>query len=791
MYVTILKKDLKRKKTMNIIILLFVIISTMFVSSSVNNISTVSSALDHYFDLGRVPDFFVVTKTYGKEDKNVLTVLEEEPAIQSYGVEPIFYAAPTQYNLGGKKLKTGQNVIFSSFEQSSAVFYDENNRKIESVCQGEVYLHTKEVIKNELKIGDVIHLQVGETSCDLKLAGSCKDAVLGSDMMGMSRFLMSQEDYDRLMKDPEADLAKGSLLYIKTNDVEEVEQQFTKINSNIIFMASRDVISTTYIMDIVTAYALLMISICLILIAFLALRFTITFTLSEEFREIGVMKAIGIQNPKIRGLYLVKYFAISIVGTVIGLVVGIPFSNFLIDSVSQNIVMEHTSGYWINLLCGILVVFIIMLFSYRCTRKVNQLSPIDAIRNGDNGERYRKKGFLRLSKSRIRPVIFMSINDIFSSLKRYMILMITFIIGLTVILLIVNTFNTLTSNELMSSFSFLPSDLYVENEPEIVKQLTTDGKENMQKRMTEIEHELASHSIPARCHVEIELKLTIIHDEYVAKSLAFQAIGVTTKQYSYLEGTAPVHENEIAITKRIADKLHAGIGDYVNISIGDEDREFLITALYESMINMGEGLRFNEDADISYEQNMGSFVYQITFENDPDSELFDQQVKTVKKLFKHQKVYVKEQYLDSLMGGIQTMVDGVRYIALCVLIIVCVLIAVLMERSLIAKEKSEIAIVKAIGFKNSTVIAWHTLRHVITLLFSTVVAILLSRPVTKLTTGQVFKMLGAGEAVHFEINPLEVCVIYPIITLSATIFAIFLTALLTRKITAADSSNIE
>ena len=59
MYRNILKKDLKRKKAMNIILLLFIIFATMFVSSSVNNIINVTTALDSYFEMADVPDYFV------------------------------------------------------------------------------------------------------------------------------------------------------------------------------------------------------------------------------------------------------------------------------------------------------------------------------------------------------------------------------------------------------------------------------------------------------------------------------------------------------------------------------------------------------------------------------------------------------------------------------------------------------------------------------------------------------------------------------------------------------------
>ena len=50
MYRRMILKDLKRKKTMNIILLLFVVLSAMFTASGVNNIMAVERGLDHYFE---------------------------------------------------------------------------------------------------------------------------------------------------------------------------------------------------------------------------------------------------------------------------------------------------------------------------------------------------------------------------------------------------------------------------------------------------------------------------------------------------------------------------------------------------------------------------------------------------------------------------------------------------------------------------------------------------------------------------------------------------------------------
>ena len=57
----ILKKDLKRKKTMNIILFLFIVLATMFVASGINNVVTVVNGTEYYLDKAGVGDFIIIT----------------------------------------------------------------------------------------------------------------------------------------------------------------------------------------------------------------------------------------------------------------------------------------------------------------------------------------------------------------------------------------------------------------------------------------------------------------------------------------------------------------------------------------------------------------------------------------------------------------------------------------------------------------------------------------------------------------------------------------------------------
>ena len=57
MFFRILKLDLKKKKVMNVLILIFITLTTIFFASGLNNIVTVLNGTDYYFDKAGVGDY--------------------------------------------------------------------------------------------------------------------------------------------------------------------------------------------------------------------------------------------------------------------------------------------------------------------------------------------------------------------------------------------------------------------------------------------------------------------------------------------------------------------------------------------------------------------------------------------------------------------------------------------------------------------------------------------------------------------------------------------------------------
>lgn len=780
MYLRILKKDLKRKKTMNLILLIFIILASTFISSSANNMFSVMTALDSFFNKAEVPDYWFSTTILEDAEKYKTLARTEN---YDYKCQELIQIDPAKIRVNDKKLSYSNTVCISPLKNSIKIFHEDDS-ELTKINDGEIYL-TGDIFHSEkIKTGDKLSISLNGRTKTFTVAGSTRDALFGSPMMGMTRFLMSDKDYSYF--DSET-IAKFYSLYTYTDDTEFMDK-FNELDLNTVFSVNKKGIKTMYIMDMITAAVMMIVSVCLIMISMVILRFTINFTMSEEFREIGVMKAIGIMNKEIRKLYMIKYFAISALGGIIGLVLSVPFERMMNRNLSQNILLPDSGNFLLNIICTLAVIAVVVLFCYFCTGKIKSFSPVDAIRNGGNGERYSRKGFLSLSKSKLSPVPFMAVNDILSGLRRFASMILIFTIGLLLIIIPVNTINTLQSDKLITWFSMAECHQVISREqifnPGTSREMTEDS-------LLLVKEKLLENRITADVFQEIMFRMNISHNGKKMSSLAFQGIGdVTTGMYTYLEGTAPRYPGEVAISHVVSENICAGIGDTVEIKNGADTQIYMVTAIYQSLNNLGEGIRFYQDEQLDYSYASGSFGIQIKYSDNPDSRELVTRKNLLKEMYPNDNVYSAGEYINYMIGDIAAQLQGIKYFILVVVLGINILVTVLMVRSFITKEKGEIAILKALGFKNSSLIRWQSLRIGIVLLISVVIGTLLSTPLSEISIGPVFQIMGA-QSIEFAVVPLEVYVIYPLAVLAVTVLAGILASLQIRKIAVSETSNIE
>lgn len=783
----ILKHDLKRKKTMNLILFLFIILATMFVASGINNVVTVMNGTDYYLDEAGVGDYVIITM--GDDDTGDLDkMLAEESAVKDYRREYVVFGAQDNVKAAdGSSVECKNTTIYQSVETSAITFFDEDNKPLTAVEQGHIYVTGDFMEVNELKEGDKIQFEHSGTELTFILSGTAKDALLGSDLMGNTRFILNDSDMQKLFDNETIyNNYKGEICYIDTDDVKAMTVAMSDV-SNVAFDGSRSMIKMCYVMDMIVAFLMMILSVCLIIVSFVVLKFSITFTITEEFREIGVMKAIGLSNFKIRSLYIVKYMIMALFGAVIGFFVSLPFGSLLLDSVSKKMVLGNDNAVFVNLIGSLLVVLIIVLFAYLCTGKVKKASPVDAIRSGQTGERYKNKSTLRIHMCPAGNAAFMAANDVLSSPKRFLAIVSSFGLCTLFVLILVNTTATMKSDKLIYTFGS-KSDLYVTDIADVMDYMYS-SKEGMLEHLEEMADELGEEGMPSELCIELQYKYPVTFEGVDSVFNFQQGLNTEITDYKYTEGVAPQNEYEIAITPQISELTGAKIGDTITIHYGEEDVDCMVTAYFQTMNLMGEIIRLHEDAPADFSHISSMMQYQIKFTDEPSEEEIELRKERIKKLYDNDKVMNAAEYCIDCTGVADTM-ESVQFLLLAITLVVVVLVTILMERSFIADEKSQIAILKAIGFKDSLIIRWHIYRLGLVALIAVVLAAVLSIPMTELCISPIFGMMGASD-VDYNIEPLQIFVLYPGIVLVMTVIITWITALYTKTIKSSDTANVE
>jgi len=781
MYLQILKKDLKRKKTMNLILFLFIILAATFIAGSVNNMVSVMTALDTFFEKAEVPDYLL---SFGEQEQ--AHRFEQFAKQEGYTLrqQEVLQIDPKELEKEIGQMEYNNTLVISRLGDSVRIF-DQNDEEITQIRDGEIYFAVKILESEQLKADDRVRVAANGQARRFTVAGGAKDAVFASEMAGMTRLFVSDHDYACF----DTEDAKHMYITCVYTEDEAFSEKFNRLGLNVLMDIGQDEIRMLYMVDMVIAAVMLVVSVCLILISMAILRFTIHFTMSEEFREIGVMKAIGIANRKIRGLYIVKYFAIALAGGCLGLAFSIPFGRLMLGNLTQNIMMEADGNVLWNILCALAVVAVVVLFCYSCTRKVKGFSPVDAIRNGENGERYGRKSVLSLYRSRLPAVLFLAWNDILSGIRRYAALLLIFTIGILLVIIPVNTMNTLQSDGLITWFSMAPCDHVISRE--MLFNSNSNNRAVIEGQLDKVRKKLSGYGISAQVYEEVLFRMGISYQEKQESSLAFQGVGdITADRYVYLEGSAPQDYGEVGISHLIADRLGAHIGDTVFIRHGDQEDEYLVTAVFQTMNNLGEGIRFYEKEQLDYRYVFGSFGVQIRYTDEPDSAALEERKQQLAEWFPDYEVYTAGEYVSEMIGDISGQLEGMKYLILTVVLCINTLVTVLMVKSFLTKERGEVAMLKAIGFRDFSLAVWQALRIGTVLLLAAIATTLLSAPLSQVLVGPVFQMMGA-QSIEFEVKPLEVYVLYPLLVFAVTVLAGMLAALQVKKIPASDASNIE
>ncbi|MEK4007051.1 ABC transporter permease [Paenibacillus sp. FSL H3-0333] len=766
MFLTILKKDLRRKKVMNTVLLILIILASTLAASSSSLMYSTSSALGSFIEGSKVADLNITLANDPGYNSAVEDWVKQEKKVETAYTERQLNLLLNQVTMpeGRKSFSGNVSFVLSAIpEQVNLVFGEDNERY--SLRPGEIGLPASLMLSSGIVPGEQLKLKFGEITRTFTVNGYFKDAFMGADLLGLKRLMLSAEDFKEIEKLVPEDKRMNLWSFVAAPGVAstEISSSFANSDLPISFEVDKALVKMTYMTDRMISAMMFAISVFLIFIAFLTLRFTIVSTLQDEYKEIGVMKAIGFRNRAIKQLYLTKYTGLACLGGVLGLGISLPLTALMSRKSSQYMILPGGStNIMISALSTVVMIAFILLFCLLCMRKINKASAIDAIRQGQTGERFKASRRIHLHKIRfIPPPFFLALSDVLNRPKSYTSLILTLILSSAIILIPVNLTNTIVTPKFLEYFGTIGADFY---SPTVVAEKPV---EKIQQEKALLSKRLKDRGFEVTLTANYTVSTKYISDNGQANRRINGQKNDQNGSVEILEGTVPLLKNEIAITTIMSEKYGKRVGDNITFEIGGVQGTFMISGLFQSISNEGYAVWIARD----YELKTIS-AYLFSGELHAPEQAKAGMMKEIQQQFPEQGFKTSLELLGEITGGFMGQLHSINGLLTAIICLITFFITSLFVRLMIAKEVHGIAVMKSIGFTNAAIRRWQALRILIIISVSLVLGVIAANTLGSRLLGLIFRIFGLT-SLQLNILPFQVYLLYPLLILAVVMLAVY------------------
>lgn len=300
-----------------------------------------------------------------------------------------------------------------------------------------------------------------------------------------------------------------------------------------------------------------------------------------DYTNLGILKANGFTNKKIRMIYILQYVIAQFLGILLGIVVAYPLTVVLGQLYLPITGILISGGISILKIAGILfgMMAIVCLFVFVLTAKVGKISPVRAISGGAEQIYFDSRMRMQIHKKALSLTL--AFRQFTSNKKHYLGTLI--ISGVLVFFMMSMGLlaNCMSSERFMESFGQIPMDLEVYFDKDYADSEMDHVIEDVEK-IGSIKEYIAMGSD------YVTLNGTSIWCGYY-KNLS----GI---EKSVSKGRAPKYDNEIVITEIVAEEYDLAIGDEVTISTKEGEDTYMVSGFYQSTMDTGMCIAMNSDA---------------------------------------------------------------------------------------------------------------------------------------------------------------------------------------------------
>ena len=692
------------------------------------------------------------------------------------------YYYPTLYNMGSVPFGTGSLIISCQF--GGADMWERPIGRTEivtedtSITSDYIYLPYQFYTSGGFNTGDTFDFEYHGTKLSLKVRGFLTTGYFGCNNSGVFEFVVDDDTLNELRGIAGADATAVVVIYDLKDGVRpsrfmiKASNKIAEVNGSVVvdgYSLRDDAIMNRTFMSLIIAVSILVVTVVILTVILLMLTNSITNYTRENMKTLGALKAIGYTSSDIKKSILVLFVILSVIGSAIGVAAAyslIPlFAKFAVGQMG----IPYTPSFSIISVCC--AVFAVLFFTVIVTlisiRKIRNIEPIVALRDGIESHNFRKNHF-RLDKGSRGLNRSLALKTMMFNKKQNIITF--FVTGLVIFLCVVSLL-------MYENFDRNPK-LDVLTWDICGGMLTTDVETG-----DEIMSWLSDRSDASNARA-FRTSGIYYKDEDSLNAYVYEDLSKINNQHVCYKGRMPQYDNEIAIGGRFAKAYGYKVGEEIEMNYGGKSYSYLITGLLQ-ITNNGGNIVFMTDEASEHIISWDGIPVQIAFDC-ADSDASDVIIEDLKSEF-GDSLYSTTNFYEAIEGSLVTF----RSLSKLMLIMVCsisaaviLLVLFLLIKALIYNKRRDYGIYKALGYTSRDLILQTAISFMPSIILASIVFSIVSyftaNPYMNIAMGS----FGIIEA-DFDIPVVGVVIIGCCTVVLSFLFAVF-EARKIRKIEAYD-----
>lgn len=714
------------------------------------------SAISKLYQVAEPPHFLQMHK--GEIDQSKID------DFMSNQIDVTYWQTVTLINIHGENLtivsdgepydlsKCRLDISLVKQNESKDLLLNSNHEKV-TVEEGEMGIPALLHDMYGIDVGDRVVLLIDDVKKAFIVKEIVLDAQMNSSLVSSTRILISDEEFDELLGNvgeieyiiegyfTDAKLATGFQTDYENAGLPQYGQAVTY---SMIFLLSA-------FTDISTVFIMLIVSTLLVLVSFICIRFTLMAALEEDIAEIGTMKAIGFPFTDIRAIYLLKYRVLAAGGVIVGYILAMSTSRFFTKHIQSTFgsVKLSTLAIVLSLLGGLTVFFMINGYCKKILKRIKKLSIVDALVRGKGFDKDKGRVKDGLCKSKKLPVnSSLALWEVLFKFRNWAFVTIVVTIVVAMLLVPINLVNTFETPEFVTYMGASLEDIMIE----------VENGEGLNKNYVNTKIVLNSDDDIKEYFEYRRVRVQTLNADNERMNMHIDCGHNAGEGLQYLKGKAPLKDNEIAITFLYSEEIGKDVGDCIVIFNENMEREFIISGIYQDVTTGGytakSKYQFNEIPAEHY-----SFTVNVNAGVDIDKKADE----LANILCPGVNVDPTGELINQTLGGVINQLKNVVLVIVAIGACLIMLITLLFLKLRLAKDKPEIATMKAIGFTYRDVMNQYFNKIVLTAVLGIIIGTLLTELLGETVVNTALILAGLGiRKIQFFINPLVAYIFCPL-----------------------------